>query len=216
MLNPPADPHGNTNETERRTIGNILGALTGSDLEKVVAASIYGAQQGENIGDLATLWTLEEGLRRQPIPAAINRGAYYMTNWLGFADTVRTTGALPSMFPAEVKIPMVAPDDLGTAAADRLMSSIDDIGVRYVEGPSRYTPKDVADAFQSALKRNVEVEAAPRESWEAIFKGLGFSDQAACSYANMTAKSLDRDFDKPALPDRGSTTIETFIADALA
>lgn len=75
LLNPPADPSGVSDVSERRTIANIISALEGSGLEKVVAASTYGAQPGEAIGDLLTLWLLEEGLRRQSIPAAISRGA---------------------------------------------------------------------------------------------------------------------------------------------
>lgn len=83
LLNPSASPEGDADAEERRTIANILAALEGSSLEKVVAASTYGARPGEPAGDLTTLWALEEGLRGQAIPAAINRGAYYMTNWLG-------------------------------------------------------------------------------------------------------------------------------------
>jgi hypothetical protein len=56
-------------------------ALEGSGLEKVVAESTGGAQPRDRIGDLNVLWELEEGLSRQTIPAAINRAAYYMTNW---------------------------------------------------------------------------------------------------------------------------------------
>lgn len=112
LLNPPADPSGDTDATERRTIANILAALNGSGLEKVVAASTYGAQPGKGIGDLSTLWELEEGVRHQAIPAAVNRDAYYMTNWLGFTDAVRQSGKLPSMFPADTKMPMVAAADL--------------------------------------------------------------------------------------------------------
>ena len=62
LLNPPADPSGDTDATERRTIANILAALEGCGLEKVVAASTYGAQPGDAIGDLSTLWELEEGI----------------------------------------------------------------------------------------------------------------------------------------------------------
>lgn len=119
LLNPSADPSGDTDAIERGTISNILAALVGSGLEKVVAASTYGARRGEPAGDLTTLWDLEEGLRRQSIPAAINRGAYYMTNWTGLIDMVKESGKLPSMFPADIEIPMVAPDDLGEAAAAR-------------------------------------------------------------------------------------------------
>lgn len=215
LLNPPADPKGDTDEAERRTIANILTALDGSGLEKVVAASTYGAQLGEGIGDLSTLWELEEGLRRQSIPFAINRGAYCMTNWLGYADIVKQSGKLPSMFPADTQIPMVAPQDLGEAAAARLLSPTDDAGIRYVEGPTRYAPQDVADAFAAALDRAVTLNIAPRDQWANIFKSAGFSDEAARAYTKMTAASLDSGFDKPRFPQRGRITLADFIATAL-
>lgn len=215
VLNPPAAPTGDTDAVELRTIANILEALHDSGLEKVVAASTYGAQPGHAIGDLSTLWQLEEGLRSQPIPAAINRGAYYMTNWLGFADAVRETGVLPSMFPAETEMPMVAPADLGRAAAERLLTSADDTGIRYVEGPARYTPRDVAEAFAASLGREVMVEVAPPDAWAAVFRSAGFSPEAATAYARMTAVSLDSGFDKPASPSRGLVDLDTFIAQAL-
>lgn len=216
LLNPPADPGEDTNAVELRTIANILAALDGSGLEKIVAASTYGAQPGNEIGDLSTLWTLEAGLRAQPIPAAVNRGAYYMTNWIGYADLVRQSGRLPSLFPAETSIPMVAAEDLGRAAAERLLTPPEDVGVKYVEGPARYTPRDVARAFASALARDVEVEVVPRDRWVSTFKALGFSDEAACAYARMSAVSLDSEFDKPGSPERGRVTLPAFIDQALA
>ena len=214
LLNPPADTAGDTDATERRTIANILAALEDSGLEKVVAASTYGARPGQGIGDLSTLWELEEGLRRQPIPAAINRGAYYMTNWAGLLETVAQTGKLPSMFPADMPMPMVAPADLGEAAAARLLAPLDDVGVRYVEGPQRYTPQDVAQAMSRTLGRGVTVDVVPRDRWEAVYKGLGFSDEAARAYVRMTAVTLDEDFDKPGDVVRGHVSLADFIAAA--
>lgn len=216
LLNPPADPAGDTDATERRTIANILEALSGCDMEKVVAASTYGAQPGDAIGDLSTLWELESGLRSQPIPAAINRGAYYMTNWTGLIDTVRATGRLPSMFPADTEMPMVAPADLGRAAAERLLSPPDDNAVQYVEGPARYTPQDVADAFARVLGRDVSVAVTPRAKWGDAFEDAGFSRKAARAYARMIEVSLDTGFDKPGSPIRGRVDLDTFIGAAVA
>ena len=216
LLNPAADPTGDTDSAERRTIANILAALDGSGLEKVVAALTYGAQPGEGIGDLSTLWELEEGLRRQSIPAAINRGAYYMTNWTGLADVVRQSGSLPSMFPADMPIPMVAPRDLGEAAADRLSSPLDDVGVVYVEGPELYTPRDVADAFAAALGRKIGLDVTERDRWEETFRSLGFSDAAARSFTRMTATIVDSDFDRQATPRRGKVTLSEFVSSVLA
>lgn len=216
LLNPPADPTGDTDKTERRTIANILAAIDGSGLEKVVAASTYGAQPGENIGDLSTLWTLEQGLESQPIPAAINRGAYYMTNWTGLVESVRQSGTLLSMFPADTLMPMVSPRDLGEAAAARLVSSLDDVGVAYVEGPRRYTPQEVADAFAAALGQEVALSVAASDQWESIFKSFGFSDAAARSYARMTAASLDDGFATPQAPLRGEVSLAQFVSSAIA
>lgn len=212
LLNPPADVSTDTDAVERRTVRRILEALEGTGLEKVVAVSTGGAQPGERIGDLNVLWELEEGLRRQSIPAAINRGAYYMSNWDGQLDSVRANGILAAMFPADLPIPMVAPADLGRAAAARLVSGVDDVGVRYVEGPADYTCNDVAAAFASALKRPVKVEVTPRDRLEPAFRSLGFSEAAADSYARMTAVSIDRGFDRAENPIRGDVSLDAYIA----
>jgi uncharacterized protein YbjT (DUF2867 family) len=213
LLNPPADPSTDTDAVEKRTVARILAALEGSGLEKVVAESTGGAQPGERIGDLSVLWELEQGLAEQAIPAAVNRAAYYMSNWDGMLDSVRSTGKLPTMFPADMPIPMVAPKDLGRIAADRLMSGPEDTGIRYVEGPRRYSSAEVAQAFSNALGRKVAVEVTPRERWKHAFQAMGFSDAAAESYAGMTAASVDSNFDVPEEPLRGTTTLETYIRD---
>lgn len=216
LLNPPADTTTDTDTVERRTVANILAALEGSGLEKVVAESTGGAQPGDRIGDLNVLWELEEGLRRQAIPAAINRAGYYMSNWDGLLDSVRRTGKLPTMFPADLPIPMAAPSDLGEIAAQRLVSSLDDAGIRYVEGPARYSSADVAKAFSEALGRPVEAVVTPRDKWKDAFRDLGFSEAAAESYARMTAASIDDGFDMPGDALRGKTTLEAYIRDLVA
>ncbi|KGB55739.1 NmrA family protein [Sphingopyxis sp. LC81] len=211
LLNPPADTTTNTDRVERHTVANILAALDGSGLEKIVAESTGGAQPGRYIGDLNVLWELEEGLHRQPIPAAINRAGYYMSNWDGFLASARDTGKLPTMFPADLAIPMVAPQDLGELAAARLVSPLDDVGIRYAEGPRRYTSSEVATAFAAALGRPVELDVVPRERWEEAFREFGFSDAAAVSYARMTAASLDEGFDMPEDAWRGSVALADYI-----
>ena len=213
LLNPPASTDLDTDAVERTTVATILAALEGSGLEKVVAESTAGAQPGERMGDLSVLWELEEGLRRQSIPAAINRAAYYMSNWDGVVQMARSQGNLPSLFPANLRIPMAAPRDIGEAAAARLVSGLDDVGIHYVEGPARYTPADVARALGEAFGGAVGVEVVPREGWQAAYRRLGFSDAAADAYARMTAASIDQGF---ALPEgapvtRGITSLEDYI-----
>ncbi|MGK7752184.1 MULTISPECIES: NmrA family NAD(P)-binding protein [unclassified Roseovarius] len=216
LLNPPADPAGDTDTEERRNVDAILSALQGSGLEKVVAASTYGAFRGHRCGDLTVLHAFETALASQPIPAAINRGGYYMSNWAGMADQVRQSGILPSFFPANLRLPMVAPGDLGKAAARRLMSSTEDIGIQHVEGPERYTAHDVAAAFAKVLGRKVKVEEIPPAALEETFRGFGFSDTAAASYACMTRRLIDGKTDTDERPSRGKTRLEDYVAASLA
>ncbi|TJX41681.1 MAG: NAD-dependent epimerase/dehydratase family protein, partial [Mesorhizobium sp.] len=183
LLNPPADPSTDTDAQERRTVAAIVAALDGSGLEKVVAESTYGARAGERTGDLTILHGLEEKLHRQPIAASIIRAAYYMSNWDASLETASRDGVVNTLLPADFELPMVAPRDLGEAAARLLMEPLEKNGLHHVEGPSRYTPRDVAAAFGEALGRQVSVVSAPRERWVEAFEDMGFSPEAAQSYA---------------------------------
>ena len=216
LLNPPAAPSTDTDAVEHANLDAIVAAARGSGLRKIVAASTYGARPGPPCGDLTVLFDFEEKLRALGIPLAVNRAAYYMSNWADMLDIVRERRTLPSFFPEDLAIPMVAPADLGVEAARRLMAPPDDTGVQYVEGPALYTPRDVADAFSAALGVAIAVEVTPRQEWEAAFRQLGFSEQAARTYACMTGTVVDDAGKWPATPVRGSTTLQAFIRGSVA
>lgn len=207
LLSPPAAPGSDTDAEERANVDAIVAALAGSGLEKVVAASTYGAHAGDRCGDLTTLYAFEERLRAQEIPAAIHRGAYYMSNWLRMFDGGRLTNFLP----ADLRIPMVAPEDLGEAAANRLITPPADVALRYVEGPERYSPKDVADALSEALNAPIRLDTIPREDWARTLRACGFSEAAADSHARMTAMVVDGGIESPRDPRRGPTSLRTYV-----
>lgn len=213
LLNPPADPATDTDVQERRTVDAIVAALEGSGLEKLVAESAYGARRGERAGDLTVLHGLEEKLSRQPIPASIIRAAYYMSNWDASLETARRDGVVNSLFPASFELPMVAPQDLGEAAARLLLEPAGKNGLHHVEGPSRYSPADVAAAFSEALGKDVRVVSTPREHWVEAFEEMGFSPAAAQSYARMTEVTVDETYDPPTTPERGKVTLERYVAE---
>ncbi|TBY44498.1 NmrA family NAD(P)-binding protein [Rhizobium leguminosarum] len=208
LLNPNADVSSDTDREERETVRCLLQAIEGSGLEKVVAHSTMGAQPGEECGDLNVLYELELGPRNQPIPASIIRAAYFYSNWDAMVGSVTKDGVLSTMLPADLKLPMVAPEDLGKVAAQLLQAPVEQIGTYPVEGPNRYSPNDVAAAFAGALGRTVRVDVIPRESWQDAFRGFGFSDAAARSYARMTALTADG----PEYPIRGSISLQTYIS----
>ncbi|MGZ2488243.1 hypothetical protein ACVITL_006828 [Rhizobium pisi] len=75
LLNPNANVSTDTDREEHDTVRSIVTALEASGLEKVVAASTYGAQPGERCGDLNILYDFEQALARVPIPATVQRAA---------------------------------------------------------------------------------------------------------------------------------------------
>ncbi len=212
LLNPPADPSTDTDREEHRSFENIVRSLDGSGLEKVVVESTYGAQAGDRLGDLSVLYDFEQALARQPIPVTVLRAAYYMSNWDGAIDAARA-GAVPSMLPADLAIPMVAPADLGVVAARLLQEDVGRTGVHHVEGPARYCANDVASAFARALGRDVAVAVTPREGWEDAYRAFGFSPAAALAYARMTAVTVDGDYAMPDAPERGAVSLDAYIAE---
>ncbi len=215
LLNPTADPSGDTDSEERQNISAIMDALRDSGLEKVVAQSTYGAFEGEGCGDLTVLCEFEQRLRAQPIPAAINRGAYYMSNWAGMVGMVRETGTLPSFFPADLMLPMVAPSDLGQQAAQRLTTPVSDTGVQHIEGPALYSAGDAAHVLGGLLNRQVKVQDVPRHQLEETFGQFGFSREAAASYACMTRRMIDGKTDAVSDPIRGETSLCQYLETVL-
>jgi uncharacterized protein YbjT (DUF2867 family) len=215
LLNPAAPVSTDTDAGERRTAASIVAALDGSGLEQVVALSTYGAQPGDRIGDLSVLHGFEQALAGQPVPTHVVRGAYFMSNWDAMLTPVRDSGVLPIMFPEEFVLPMIAPHDLGRAAADLLLAPGTGSSLRHVEGPRRYSPRDVAKILAEVLGRPVTPQVVARSEWVGWFRSLGFSPEASDSYARMTAATVDGDPPPPlAEVERRPTTLKAYLTAA--
>lgn len=212
LLNPPAAPARDVVAEERRSLAAILSAIEGSGLQKIVAESTYGAQPGEHIGDLGVLYEMEQALAAQPIPTATIQAAYYMSNWDASLPSARQQGIVQTLYPADFKLPMVAPADIGAIAARLMTDPIEQTGRHYVEGPDRYSSQDVAAAFATALGRPVAAESVPRDQWLVMFKNIGFSNEAAESFANMTAVTLDETFPDLDSVERGPTSLHHYLS----
>ena len=215
MLNPPAPPSTDAVAREMQTVLCIIEAIEGSGIRKVVAESTYGAQPGDNLGDLGVLYDMEQRLAAIPqLSVSVIRAAYYMSNWDAALQQAREQGVVHAFFPPEFRLPMVAPHDLGLVAARLLAAPIEDSGLHYVEGPQRYGSADVAAAFARALDRPVQAVQTPAEQWIPSLMAAGFSQVAAQSMAAMTQTTLDQQYDLPEQPERGATSLQAYI-DAL-
>jgi uncharacterized protein YbjT (DUF2867 family) len=210
LLMPPAAPSTDTVSEEKRTMGSIVRALRGTHLQKVVVQSTYGAQPGDGLGDLGVLYEFEQAVAAVGMRTSVVRAAYYMSNWDASLSDARDRGVVDTFFPPDFVLPMVAPADLGAAAARLLTEEIEHTGIRYVEGPMPYSPEDVAGAFAQVLGREVRAVQTPRSAWIAKYASLGFSPAAAESYARMTAVTLEH-VERPEAPERGRTSLADYI-----
>jgi uncharacterized protein YbjT (DUF2867 family) len=212
LLNPPAQPHTDTDKLERRSVASILEALDGLSPERVVAQSTYGAQPGHAIGDLSVLFGLEQGLKDKPYPVHIVRAAYYFSNWDMAVEEARMGNTITSFYPEDFALPMVAPADLGAAAAAVIATDEYEPGIHHVEGPARYSPRDVADAIGRSINRRVDVLVVPERDWVQAYRQAGFSEAAAHSYARMTAATRHQRYELPSNPCRGRTSLLDYFS----
>ena len=89
------------------------------------------------------------------------------------------TGTIPSFLqPLDKPIPMVATSDVGRVVAEALQETWSGRRVVELEGPRRYSPNDLAEAFSLALGRRISALAVPRNEWESLFQGQGTPDPA--------------------------------------
>lgn len=211
LLNPSGNFAADALAEEKQSISSILSALKDSPIEKIVAESTYGAQPGDQLGDLDVLYGMEQALAMIPRYVSILRGSYYMSNFDMDLDTARSEGKIYTLFPVDFKITMVAPADIAHFAADLLLEAKENTALHYITGPQDYTPREVANAFSKALGRPVEAVEVERPKWQEFLMKSGFSETSATSMANMTAATLEQGFEVGKTQKRGSTTIEEYI-----
>src|SRR5579864_3143223 len=80
------------------------------------------------------------------------------------------------LHPLDKAVPMVATADIGREAAKLLQESWTGRRVVELEGPRRVTPDEVANTFAEILGRRVSIDAAPRETWEQLFRSQGMKN----------------------------------------
>ncbi|RWN26797.1 MAG: NmrA family transcriptional regulator [Mesorhizobium sp.] len=148
-------------------------ALLAARPERVVCLSTIGAD-GEVDNLLSQRAMLEEALGELDFPVTFLRPGWFMENAAWDVAPARDEGVLHSFLqPADKTFAMVATQDIGRLAADLIREGWTGKRVVELEGPSRVSPNDLANAFASALGHPVRVEIVPRESWEGLFRAQG-------------------------------------------
>jgi len=160
----------------REVIDAVVSALTRAQPRKIVCLSTVGAQAVQtNLLSQRTL--MEQALSTLSIPVTFLRPAWFMENAAWDVPSARDEGIIHSFLqPLDKAFPMVATADIGRVAAQLLQEDWQGKRVVELEGPSRVSPNDLAQAFSQALGRPVQAQSVARETWGALFKGQGMKD----------------------------------------
>ena len=158
------------------TIGALRTALERASPDKVVCLSTIGAQAAvSNL--LSQLALMEQELGSLPMPVVFLRAAWFMENSAWDVAAARGTGVVPSfLLPLDKPVPMVATEDVGRMAAELLHETWQDRRVVELEGPHRVSPNDIAATLAKLLGKPVQMEAVPRDGWEALFRSQGMKN----------------------------------------
>ena len=100
----------------------IATAVAGAKVRFVVSLSSIGADKPDKTGPVVGLHNLEEKLNRiEGVNVLHLRAGYFMENTLAQVGPIRTMGAGAGPLRPEVKLPMIATRDIGSAAAEALL-----------------------------------------------------------------------------------------------
>jgi len=155
---------------------NITWALKSAGVQQVVALSSIGAHLSSGLGSLQTARVLEQALSTHEGYVTTVRSAWFIENWRGMAKAAAAKGILPSVFePLEKRLPQVCVDDVGLCVARSLMNSPINSSIIEFEGPTRYSPRCIADAFEQVLGHEVEPMHLDEAQQAKILSMRGFS-----------------------------------------
>ncbi|MGH8156777.1 MAG: NmrA family NAD(P)-binding protein [Rhodanobacter sp.] len=158
----------------RALLQTLTAALRRAQPPKVVALSSIGAQRERDLGLITQLHLLEQALDALPLPRTHVRAAWFMENLRWDVALAQHEGRLASYLqPLDRAIPMVSTDDIGRTIASTLTETWHGRRVIELEGPRRYSPRDMAQALAAVLEHDIETIAVPREQWSARFEDEG-------------------------------------------
>ena len=168
----------------------IAEALAAARPARALTISDYGAERPSGTGVTLAFHYLEARLRETSVALTLLRSCEHMQNWQRVFRAAAQSGVLPSLHhPVTKMFPMVSAMDVGTIAAD-LLTSVDAQAsprIVHVEGPRRYSARDVAEALSGALGREIVAGALPRAEWIAVLTRGGLS----AGYASLVAELYD-------------------------
>lgn len=183
LLIPPSFTAPSLRAFQKSVARSLAAAVTESGLERVVLLSGFASHRERGSGPLAGLGDAERMLGAVPgLRLSSIRAGYFYENVLAVLSAVKDAGVLPSFFPAELPVPMVATRDIGLLAADLLL---DPTSRGVVELGSGLKYAEIARVLGGILGKSVRVEELPLEAIAPTIAKLGFNPDLTNAYVEL-------------------------------
>lgn len=193
----------------RRMGGSAAYAVRTNRIPRVVFQSSVGAEAREGFGEIDGLGLTEELLNGTGADVTHLRNGYFFSNLLMDLDSIRA-GVLTTTHPVDRPLAWVAPLDIATVAATRLLST-DWHGVRTlgVHGPADLSFAQVAEILSDVLGRPVTAQQVGEQDQAQALAEFGMTSAQVDAILGMT-RGFDDGF-VPADPRSIATTTPTTL-----
>ena len=122
VLVPPDITNNDYRAYQERVSDAIATAVQKTGVKYVVALSSYGADKASGTGPVVGLHNLEQKLGRiDGVNALFLRAGYFMENTLPQVGLIRMMSSMAGPVRSDLKLPMIATQDIGNAAAEALL-----------------------------------------------------------------------------------------------
>jgi uncharacterized protein YbjT (DUF2867 family) len=183
--NASKDPLGYSN----RVSDAISTAVQKAGTKNVVALSSTGAELSSGTGPILGIHNLEQKLNEiSNVNVLCLRAGYFMENTLPQANVIRQTGNVVGPLRPDLKVPMTATRDVGTAAADALLHpTTRGKQTRELLGQRDLSYPEVAAAIGEAIgKADLKYVQVPDDQFRDLLVQMGLSGPMAKLLVEMT------------------------------
>jgi uncharacterized protein YbjT (DUF2867 family) len=222
VLIPPDPSSSDFRAFQERVSDAIAAAVQNAGVKNVVSLSSIGADKASGTGPVVGLHNLEQKLNAiDGLNVVHLRAGYFMTNTLPQVSVIQMTGSLAGPVRANLKLPLIATQDIGVAAADALLrGEIRGKQTRELLGQRDIDYVEVASIIGKAIgKSGLGYVQAPDEQIKEGMTKMGMSANVAGLIVEM-AGALNSGHMKALEPRSAAnttpTSFETFVQEQFA
>jgi NAD(P)H dehydrogenase (quinone) len=184
LLIPPMMSSTDVRSDNGRKTAAIAKAIDASGIKHVVFLSSIGSQHDAGTGPIVSTHDAEAALSRSRADVTFLRAPYFMENLAGSLYAL-DKGELPTFIDLDKPFPMVATQDIGTAAAKLLLEGGHGKSIVELHGPREYSQKDVAAALSKITGKTVTAKQGPEDAMVPALTAAGLNAHWAALYKEM-------------------------------